>query len=106
MPPVIVNAVPRASESMPSVTMNGGILVSATSAPLTAPASVATSTPPTTPGTSPSATSCMEPSTLTMASSDPTERSIPPLTIANVWPTASSASTDDWRATFVTFVQE
>ena len=91
---------------MPSVTMNGGILVRAMSRPLTAPATVAASTPPAMPGTSPKATSCIPPSTLTMPSSEPTERSMPPLTMAKVWPIESRASTEDWRATLVRLVQE
>src|ERR1700676_768050 len=86
--PVICNATPRATSIMPSVAMNGGNPMRVTNKPLNAPQIAPMITPPSMPiGTGTPAFTSNAATTPESASTDPTDRSIPPVMITQVAPT-------------------
>jgi hypothetical protein len=98
--PVTRYAPPRATSSMPSVTMNEGIPHPTVTRPFAAPA---TSPAPSASGTAaingqPHPVSALPSSALLSASTDPTDRSIPPTTSTNVIPIAITTSAGIWFA--------
>src|SRR5262245_27575598 len=91
MPPVAPSAMPRNNESVPSVTMSGGNLKRAMSAALSAPPAIPmSSVAPTATGNG-KPTSCHRNPNATAERPiiDPTERSIPPVTMIGVSASAS-----------------
>src|SRR5262245_22731218 len=91
MPPVAPSAMPRNNENVPSVTMSGGNLKRAMSAALSAPPAIPmTSVAPTAIGNG-KPTSCHRNPNATAERPiiDPTERSIPPVTMIGVSASAS-----------------
>jgi hypothetical protein len=100
--PVVASTAPRTAVIIASVTMNGGSRTFATSAPLARPRSVVAPTPASTDGSAPMPDNAavMTPAAATSA---PTERSIPPVRITNVIPSATSPGMLVWRRTFTRF---
>ena len=98
--PVTRYAPPRAISSMPSVTMNEGIPHPTVTRPLAAPATQPDTEASGTAATSgqPHAVSALPSTALLSASTEPTERSIPPMTSTNVIPIAITASAGIWFA--------
>jgi hypothetical protein len=79
---------------VPSVTMNGVILSVATSAPLSAPHRAPAAIPASAATRGPwPARAALAVTTVTSATTEPTERSMPPCTMTRVMPTAHSATT-------------
>src|ERR1700689_4763922 len=96
MPLLSTSAKPRATPSIPSVTMNGGIAPLVMRKPLSAPVSAPIARQPSTPthqGRSKLEVS-MAPATPESASIDPTERSMPADEITKVIPIAKTPNTD------------
>src|SRR3984885_13072002 len=96
MPLLSTSAKPRATPSIPSVTMNGGIAPLVMRKPLNAPVSAPIVRQPSTPthqGRLKSEVS-MAPATPESASIDPTERSMPAEEITNVIPIAKTPNTE------------
>src|SRR5580692_1817866 len=96
MPLLSTSAKPRATPSIPSVTMNGGIAPLVMRKPLSAPVSAPIARQPSTPthqGRSKLDVS-MAPATPESASIDPTERSMPADEITKVIPIAKTPNTD------------
>src|SRR5690606_19211970 len=94
--PVTISTSPRPTLSMPSVAMNGGSPTTDTSNPLTNPAIAPTAIPPRMPtsGLNPKSAIRITPSTPARAATEPTDRSMPPVMITMVTPTAMTAFTD------------
>ena len=103
-PPLKVRAMPRAAINMPSVAMKAGSLALAIRIPLISPASAPARMPAAMPPQSPKLSICWAATTLTNASREPTERSMPALRMAKVWPIEISARIEIWRETLVRFI--
>ena len=92
----MVSAAPSATDSMPSVIMNGGTLNRATPMPLIEPTTTPTPMPAIRPSTIAKVTASGEPArtwtmtsaetTLVRAMVDPTERSNPAVSRHTIWP--------------------
>src|SRR5437764_2447686 len=99
--PFVTNsASPRSAPIVPSVATNGGMCSAATSAPFSSPATAPTATPIATPA--PIETPCVRlhvPATPLSATMLPTDKSMPPVMITNVMPSAMMLITDTRRAT-------
>ena len=103
-PSVNISAAPRATLIMPSVMMNGGRRPSAITSPLASPHAAPTaSAAPTAAGAGQPAFNAAASTTPENATSDPTERSIPPDTMTNVMPTATIALMEVCSITFNAF---
>ena len=75
-----------ATDSMPSVTMNGGIFVRDTKIPLMSPATVAAARAPIVPPTMPKSERKKTIAEIDMATREPTARSNPPPMTTKAWP--------------------
>lgn len=104
IPSLAMKVRPRATLNMPSVATNGGTRSRATSAPLTMPRPSPAPTPSAIatsglPGFAPVTSDA--PRMPHTASSEPTDRSMPPVRITKVWPMARMPLMLAWRSTLM-----
>ena len=101
-PPVTMFAPPRRMLIIASVAMNGGSFATVTRNPLTMPHSAPVAMPRKTDGTSGTPALCeSQPSIIIeKASTEPTERSMPPMRITSVIPMATIPPTVTWSRMF------
>ena len=114
-PPVRYSAAPKPTDAIPKVIINGDTLNTATPMPLMTPMTVPAAMPTNEPSAIAShtasginacaATMAVAPTTEVSARTVPTDKSKPPVTIANICPNDTKVRYTDWRATLTKFRQ-